>query len=350
MNDLVQEIRSIKEELGDNIVIPAHHYQRDEIVALADFLGDSYKLAVDCSKTDAQYILFCGVHFMAEGAAVVAGKHQLVVTPDPGAGCPMADMIDNNEAEKAYAAMSSLCPREIIPVIYMNSSASMKAFCGARNGAVCTSSNAVKIVRHYLDAGKSVFFSPDYNLGVNVANELGLTRDELVLINRDGTVQPGGSEDARLYIWDGYCHVHKSFSVDDILALRRQYSDIQIIVHPECTEQVVAEADFAGSTSMIYNRVKNAPAGTVWGIGTEHNFVSRIASECSDKTVVALKKSLCTDMNVTNLDSLATTIRAVGKHFRGEGELHNQVTVPESHRRDAKKAMERMIAIVEQAG
>ncbi len=347
MSSLFQEVQKIKDELGSEIVIPAHHYQKDEIVELADFLGDSYKLAVDCSKTDAKYILFCGVHFMAEGADILSGDQQMVVTPDLRAGCPMAEMIHTEEAQKAYTAMSSLCQQEIIPIIYMNSSAAMKAFCGSRNGTVCTSSNAAKIVKYYLDAGKSVFFSPDYNLGVNTANQLGLTEKDIVRVLQDGSLAEGDPEKAKLFIWDGYCCVHERFTVEDIVSLRRKFSDIQIVVHPECNENVVGAADYAGSTSMIYNTVKNSPSGTVWGIGTEYNFVARIASECQDKTVVPLRKSLCGDMNLTTLEKLAITMRSVQRHFNGEGPLLNQVTVSDSHLLDAKMALERMIDIVE---
>lgn len=347
MSDLYQEIKEIKEELGDHIVIPAHHYQKDEIVAFADFLGDSYKLAVDCSKTDSKYILFCGVHFMAEGAAVLAGEEQLVVTPDLDAGCPMADMVTAQAAEKASTAIVNRgCPTPV-PIVYMNSSAAVKAFCGAGNGTVCTSSNAAKIVSHYLDAGQSVLFFPDYNLGVNTAKQLGLTARDIATVNRDGTLGLGDFQGAKMFLWDGYCHVHKRFGTADITDLRKRFADIRIIVHPECKSDVVDNADYAGSTSMIYNTVKQAEPGTVWGIGTEHNFVARIAAQCPDKTVMPLQKSYCTDMNLITLEKMATTIRAIAAHFKGEGPLHNPVTVPEVHKRDARKALQQMIAIVE---
>lgn len=349
MDLLYKEIKRIKKKLGNNIVIPAHHYQMDEIVQLADFLGDSYKLAVDCSKTESKYILFCGVHFMAEGAAILSSDNQKVIAPDIQAGCPMADMITTKDAEKAYEAMSSQCQREIIPVVYMNSSASMKAFCGARKGTVCTSSNSMKIVKNFLDDGKSVFFSPDYNLGINTANQLNVPHKDIVTVTRDGSLQGGDPQSAKLFLWDGYCHVHKCFTVEDMTQLRSQYPDIRIIVHPECEEPVVNGADYSGSTSMIYNTVRDAAPGTVWGIGTEHNFVSRIAAEFKDKTVIPLQKSLCGDMNRTTLEKLARVMGAVEKHFKGEGELVNEVTVSKAHQQDAGKALKRMIAIVEAA-
>ncbi len=345
-----KQIKKIKNELGKDIVIPAHHYQRDEIVQLADFLGDSYKLAVDCSKTDATYILFCGVHFMAEGAAILAGEHQKVVVPDIKAGCPMAEMICTDDAERAYSNISRMCRRQIIPVVYMNSSAAMKAFCGARKGTVCTSSNAEKIVKSFLDNDQSVFFSPDYNLGINTADRLGLRPDEVVTIGLDGSLRGGNPKTAKLFLWDGYCYVHKCFTVEDIDRLRNQHPGIKIVVHPECETHVVEVSDYSGSTSMIYNTVRDAEPGTVWGIGTEYSFVSRIAGEFLDKTVVPIRKSLCTDMNRTTLESLGAVISSVEKHHKGEGALINEVTVSDGHKSDAEKALKRMIAIVEQIG
>ena len=345
-----EQIKKIKNALGKDLVIPAHHYQRDEIVQLADFLGDSYKLAVDCSKTDAAYILFCGVHFMAEGASILAGDHQKVVVPDLKAGCPMAEMIQTEDAERAYSKISTICQQEIIPVVYMNSSAAMKAFCGAREGTVCTSSNAEKIVKNFLDNGQSVFFSPDYNLGLNTAKRLGVSQDEVITIRLDGSLDGGNPKSAKLFLWDGYCYVHKCFTVEDIQRLRDQYPDIKIVVHPECGQPVVDASDDNGSTSMIYHTVRNAEPGTVWGIGTEYNFVSRIAAEFPDKTVVPIRQSLCTDMNLSTLESVATVMDSVEKHRQGQGELINEVTVSHEHKADAEKALKRMIAIVEHAG
>ncbi|MBF0200852.1 MAG: quinolinate synthase NadA [Desulfamplus sp.] len=347
MNTFYQEIKRIKEELGNNIVIPAHHYQRDEIVDFADFIGDSYKLALDCSKTDARYIVFCGVHFMAEGASVLAGHNQIVIAPDTGAGCPMADMIKTEDAGKAYDLLTRECPREIVPVVYMNSSAEMKAFCGARKGTVCTSSNAARIVKSFLDEGRSVLFSPDFNLGVNTANELGLAREEIALLNPNGTLKEGYPARAKMFLWPGFCYVHQCFSIEDITYLRKEYPDIRIIVHPECREEVVNAADHAGSTSMIYNTVRDSPPGTVWAIGTEYSFVNRMAWEFKEKTVVPLKKSLCTDMNRTTLEKLFNVMVSVERHFKGKGELYNVITVPESLRKDAGDALGRMMDIVE---
>lgn len=338
---------NIKKQLGSRLVIPAHHYELDEIVALSDFQGDSYKLAVDCSRARAEYIVFGGVSFMAEGAALLAGPDQKVLIPDPSAGCPMARMITASQAQKVHALLSERCHRQVIPIVYMNSHVDMKAFCGANDGTVCTSSNAAKIVKRFLDDGKSVFFSPDYNLGVNTANALGIPRDQQITVRRDGTLDGGDASSAKLFLWDGFCHVHKTFTTEDIARLRSQYADIQIIVHPECEEEVVTASDFSGSTSMIYNTVRDAAPGTTWGIGTEYRFVARMADTFTDKTIVPLKKSICDDMSKITLEKMTASLRSITAFSRGDGPLVHPVTVPEDLKKDAATALNRMIDIVE---
>ena len=338
---------TIKNRLGRSVVIPAHHYELDEIVELADFLGDSYKLAVDCSRTRAEYIVFGGVSFMAEGAALLAGPDQKVLIPDPQAGCPMAQMITGVQAKAVHGTISARCDRPVIPIVYMNSHADMKAFCGAHDGTVCTSSNASKIVKQFLDEGKSVFFSPDFNLGINTANTLGIPRHEVVTVRRDGTLEGGEPSSAKLFLWDGFCHVHKTFTLDDITQLRTKHPDIQIIVHPECEEAVVTASDYAGSTAMIYNTVKDAAPGTTWGIGTEYRFVARMADTFSDKTIIPLRESICHDMSRITLKKLAVSLQSIETFVRGDGPLIHPVTVPEALKKDATTALQRMIDIVE---
>ncbi|MCP4116936.1 MAG: quinolinate synthase NadA [Desulfobacteraceae bacterium] len=347
MKRIDEEIRKMKQDLGGSLVIPAHHYEMDEIVEFADFLGDSYKLAKDCSQTEAEYIVFGGVSFMAEGAALLAKNHQKVLLPDRSAGCPMAKMIDAQSAGKVYDEISKRCDREIIPMVYMNSYADMKAFCGARGGAVCTSSNSVKIVKHYLDAGKSVFFAPDYNLGVNTANALGLKKEELVTVRRDLSLEGGDPATAKMFLWDGFCYVHTRFTTGDVDRLREQYPDIKIIVHPECDASLVDISDHSGSTAMIYNTVRDSPAGTIWGIGTEYRFVERMAKEFTDKTIVPLRESICRDMSKITLDKLAASLRSVSRHAGGEEEGLDCITVPGEYQKDARTALQRMIDIVE---
>jgi len=352
---LKKEVMALKQTLGRSIVIPAHHYEMDEIVQMADFLGDSYKLAVDCAAADAEYIVFCGVMFMAEGAALLAKPHQKVVIPDMRAGCPMAEMISAVQAEEIHTTLSAMCDKEIIPIVYMNSYADMKAFCGARGGTVCTSSNASRIVKHFLDQGKSVFFAPDYNLGINTANQLKLNREQIVTVRQDLSIE-GDPKGAEMFVWDGFCHVHKVFTVDDIDSLRQQYSDsrehgsskINIIVHPECHESVVKAADYSGSTSMIWNSVKNGEPGSVWAIGTELRFVERMADQFKDKTILPLRRSICHNMSKITLEKLGATLKSVESHASdGTKELPNEITVAKEYRDDARKALQLMIDIVE---
>ena len=346
MND---DAVTIKHRLGSRVVIPAHHYELDEVVELADFLGDSYKLAVDCSRTQAEYIVFGGVSFMAEGAALLAGPDQKVLIPDPKAGCPMAQMITAPRAKAVHDHLSACCDRQIIPIVYMNSHADMKAFCGAHDGTVCTSSNASKIVKRFLDEDKSVFFSPDFNLGINTANDLGIPRDEVVTVRRDGTLEGADPSSARMFLWDGFCHVHKTFTLDDISRLRAKHPDIRIIVHPECEEAVVTASDYAGSTAMIYNTVRDAAPGTTWGIGTEYRFVARMAATFSDKTIIPLRESICHDMSRITLNKLTISLNSIEKFIKDEGPLIHPVTVSGELKKDARTALQRMIDIVEEA-
>lgn len=355
-DNLFKEVMAIKESLGNSVVIPAHHYEMDEIVKMADFLGDSYKLAVDCAATDAEYIVFCGVMFMAEGAALLSKPYQKVLIPDRTAGCPMAEMIDAVQAEKFYEKISSLCDQEIIPVVYMNSYADMKAFCGARGGTVCTSSNAAKIVKHFLDQGKSLFFTPDYNLGINTSNRLGLSKDEVVTVKRDFSLEGCNPKTAKMFLWDGFCHVHKVFTVEDINLFRHHYSDrgvnhkdINVIVHPECGEDVVNAADYSGSTSMIWKTVKDGRAGSVWAVGTELRFVERMADEFKDKTVEPLRKSICHNMSKITLEKLGKSLRLISDHLQNGDQVKlDQITVKDEYRENAKKALQLMIDIVEE--
>lgn len=361
-NHLLKEVMEIKQELGKSVVIPAHHYEMDEIVKMADFLGDSYKLAVDCAATDAEYIVFCGVMFMAEGAALLAKPHQKVLIPDKTAGCPMAEMVNAVQAEKIYSILSALCEREIIPIVYMNSYADMKAFCGAKNGTVCTSSNAAKIVRHFLDQGKSVFFAPDCNLGINTANKLDLDKSEVIAVKQDLSFNRENVENGKMFVWDGFCHVHKIFTLDDINSFRQNYSEkgfsdnnINVIVHPECSEAVVNAADYSGSTSMIWKTVKDGEPGSVWAVGTELRFVERMANVFKDKTVVPLRKSVCHNMSKITLEKLGDTLKIIQSQLSGNGEipepekieLINPIKVEEKYRDNAKKALQLMIDIVE---
>ena len=346
MTKIVEQIKELKNLLGNRVIIPAHHYQKIEIVRLSDFVGDSYKLAVDCSNTESEFIVFCGVKFMAEGAFFLAKKYQKIIMPDLNAGCPMADMIDSEIAEKLYKKLNKSCKREIIPIVYMNSYADMKSFCGEKDGCVCTSSNAGKIIEHYLSQDKAVFFSPDYNLGINTARQLKIPSEEIVKINRDLTTEPERDiENVRLFIWDGFCHVHKVFTTDDISKLRERYPGINIIVHPECDEEVVNSSDISGSTQKIYQTIKDSPQGSIWGVGTELNFVLRIADDFKDKKIIPLRNSPCKNMEKINLINLAQSLSSILDYQTGKDKLKFEINVHEQLRLHAQKALKKMIEI-----
>ncbi len=346
MKSIIDQIKNLKEELGSRIIIPAHHYQIPEIAALSDFVGDSYKLAVDCSRSDAEFIIFCGVFFMAEAADILSDQNQKVILPDRNAGCPMADQIDFTQMKSAFELIKKMTSKTIAPVVYMNSNAEVKSFCGQQGGSVCTSSNADRIVRYYLDQDKVVLFAPDFNLGINTARSLNLKQAEIATITRDIKLL-GDSEKAKFFLWDGFCHVHKKFEVSDIDGLRNTHRQIRIIVHPECDEEVVQAADDAGSTAKIYTEIEKSPAGSVWGVGTEYHFVQRISDEFPDKTVLPLRKSICGNMAKITLEKLLKSLLSVQSHLQNKSDLKGVVQVAEKTKTNAYKALRKMIEIVE---
>ncbi|MBN2436433.1 MAG: quinolinate synthase NadA [Spirochaetes bacterium] len=355
MKELIEQIKQYRKILGEDLVMPAHHYQRPEVVALSDFAGDSYKLAVEASRHTSDFILFCGVRFMAEGASVLAADNQKIVVPELLAGCPMADMIDKSMAQKAYDIISPLSNRRIAPVVYMNSYADVKSFCGEKDGAVCTSSNALKICSHFIEKGEAVFFFPDFNLGINTADTLGLKDDEVVRIGRDLVIEERVDyRNVKMYLWDGFCHVHKVFTVDDVKKAREQYSGIKIIVHPESDRAVVQASDMNGSTAFILDSIRDSEPGSVWGVGTEINFVRRIASDFGpksthNKTIVALRDSPCFNMEKTSLEKVAASLKSIVDYKNGKGELVTEIRVQPEFKDGAKKALQTMMDIVQKA-
>ncbi|MCK4654955.1 MAG: quinolinate synthase NadA [Candidatus Cloacimonetes bacterium] len=344
----IEQIKHIKNKLGDRVIIPAHHYQVPQIVALADFVGDSYKLALECSRTDSEFIIFCGVNFMAEVANILGKPHQKVLIPDISSGCPLADTIDGETVARVYKKISSLCERQVMPVVYINSSAEVKSFCGEKGGSVCTSSNAAKITEHFLDKGKAVFFSPDFNLGINTARKLQISDEKIVNVKRDSKLETTGNiKSGTLFIWDGSCYVHKEFTLADVESLRGKYPDINIIVHPECDEDVVNLADISSSTQKIYDEIKKAPSGSIWGVGTEYHFVERITREFSDRQIMPLRKSICVDMAKISPNRLLDSLVSVSNYLETKGTLKYEIKVPESFKENAALALKKMIQIVE---
>jgi quinolinate synthase len=345
---LKQYIIEAKKRVGNRLAIPAHHYINKDLVEIADFAGDSYKLAVDVSRSSAEFIVFCGVRFMADGAKVLAGENQHILHPDPEAGCPMAEMIDEETAEKAVEMIGKVCDREIIPLVYMNSYADSKSFCGRKGGAVCTSSNAEKIVRYYLDRGQSLFFFPDFHLGHNVAQQIGIDDSLVVKVGRNLTLEDGKNlKEGKMFLWDGFCPIHQEFEDKDVLLMRKNYPAAKIIVHPESKKSVVNLSDMSGSTQQIYDRIAKSPDGSVWVIGTETTFVKRIADTFENKTILPLKTSPCKNMVKLTLRNTAESIKSVEDYIAGTGPLINEVFVDKNLVENAKLALQKMIDIVE---
>lgn len=345
---MTEKILELKKSLGNKVFLPVHHYQRHEIVAAADLVGDSYKLAVEVSKSKAEYIVFCGVKFMAEGAAVLAQPHQKVIMPNTAAGCPMADMISGEQAEEALEKIAKLTGLTPAPVVYMNAYADMKAVCGRHGGSVCTSSNAELIITHYLKRNQPIFFTPDYCLGANTAKDLGIPDDKTAVISRSGAIECSGNpEETLIFLWDGNCRVHQRFTTDQIAQIRETHPSITVIVHPEVQPAVAQQADLSGSTQKIYQIIRDAKPGTVWGVGTEYNFVSRIAAEFSDKEIYPIFDSHCMNMERTTPEHLIAVLSSLKRGTITTEFPDNFITVSDEVKIDAAKSLNTMISIVQ---
>ncbi len=346
--DLVARARAAKAALGDRLFVLGHHYQRDEVIEFADVTGDSFKLARDAAgRPEAQYIVFCGVHFMAESADILTAPEQQVVLPDLAAGCSMADMARLAQVEDCWDALTDAGVAEsVVPVTYMNSSADIKAFCGRHGGAVCTSSNADVALEWAFTQrpDAKVLFLPDQHLGRNTAVlKLGLGLDDCVVWDPrqpDGGVAPEALARARMILWKGHCSVHGRFSVDVVDELRARQPGIQILVHPECTHEVVTRADLVGSTEFIIKTIEAAPTGSSWAIGTELNLVQRLARARPDLDIAFLDRNVCycSTMNRIDLPHLVWALESLV-----DGVVVNRITVEPETERWAKVALQRML-------
>jgi quinolinate synthase len=361
-DEMDARIAAAKEKLGERLVILGHHYQRDEVIKFADYIGDSYKLAHQVAKhPDADFIVFCGVHFMAESADVLSAPHQQVILPDLAAGCSMADMADPeqlemcwNDLEQMGILRSAAAPAQgdhaskaaVVPVTYINSSASIKAFCGEHGGVVCTSSNAAATLKWAWERGERVLFLPDQHLGRNTGYKLGVPLDEMVVWDPNeiwGGLEPDAVRRARLLLWKGHCSVHARFTVRQIENLRAQHPGIRVIVHPEVTWDVVQAADDAGSTEYIIQQVKSSPAGSIWAVGTEIHLVNRLAQEVQpERTVLSLDQfgCLCSTMFRVSPNHLLWILEGLV-----EGKVHNRIVVPADRTHWTKVALDRMLSI-----
>jgi quinolinate synthase len=335
--------------MSKKYVIAAHHYQTPEIVERADMVGDSYRLAVEAAKLDAEYTILCGVRFMAESVAILAQAGQKVLMPEIAAGCPMADMVSREDAVRALATIREQTGKDTVPITYMNSWADTKAFTGEEGGSICTSGNADKIVRHYLEQGKNVFFLPDYNLGMNTARKLGINREQICAVRRDGSLDASSEAlpHTRVFLWDGFCPIHMAFRPNEMIDLRARHPGMTIIVHPECTPETANAANMTGSTEQIYRALKEAPAGSTWAVGTEICFVQRMAQEFPNKQILPLTVSRCKNMSMTSEESLDNLEALLTRHLAGEKQELPLITVPEEYIQPARAALETMVRITE---
>ena len=347
--ELDRRITAARAQLGERLLILGHHYQRDEIIKYADLRGDSFKLAQNAAaRPAADYIVFCGVHFMAESADVLSGAHQKVILPNPAAGCSMADMANIAEVEECWEQLLDQLGEDaaIIPVTYMNSTAKLKAFCGEHGGVVCTSSNAPKVMQWAFTQGKRVLFFPDEHLGHNTALAYGIEPEQMFVWNpKDPMASDTADEEiarAKIILWKGYCSTHMRFSLEQIEKARAEYPGIKVLVHPECRHEVVAAADFYGSTGYIIKQVEKAPAGSQWAIGTEINLVRRLANEHPEQLIFCLDPVICPCSTMYRIHPayLAWVLEGLLKD-----EVINQVSVAGQTAHWARVALERMLAL-----
>ncbi|MER5460877.1 quinolinate synthase NadA [Streptomyces sp. NPDC002668] len=346
--DLVERARAAKEKLGDKVFVLGHHYQRDEVIQFADVTGDSFKLAKDAAaRPEAEYIVFCGVHFMAESADILTSDDQKVVLPDLAAGCSMADMATAEQVAECWDVLAEAgIAEQVVPVSYMNSSADIKAFTGKHGGTICTSSNAKRALDWAFEQGEKVLFLPDQHLGRNTAvREMGMSLDDCVLYNPhkpNGGLTAEQLRDAKMILWRGHCSVHGRFSLDSVNDVRERIPGVNVLVHPECKHEVVSASDYVGSTEYIIKTLEAAPAGSKWAIGTELNLVRRVANAHPDKEIVFLDKTVCfcSTMNRIDLPHLVWALESLA-----EGNLVNRIQVDKETESFAKLALERMLAL-----
>ncbi|GAB3644553.1 quinolinate synthase [Glycomyces tarimensis] len=346
--DLVERARAAKATLGGNVFILGHHYQRDEVIQFADVTGDSFKLAQQAAaRPDAEYIVFCGVHFMAESADILTGEHQRVVLPDLAAGCSMADMATAPQVEQCWEDLRAAGIAETtVPMTYMNSSAAIKGFVGREGGVVCTSSNAERALRWAYERGDKVLFLPDQHLGRNtVVREMGFGLEDCVLYNPhkpNGGLTDEELRSAKIILWKGHCSVHGRFTLECVNEMRERKPGVNILVHPECKHEVVDAADYVGSTEYIIKTLDAAEPGSSWAVGTELNLVRRLANAHPDKEISFLDRTVCycSTMNRIDLPHLVWALEELVA-----GRVPNQITVDVETAKHARAALDRMLQL-----
>jgi len=346
-DEMVRRITEARAALGTRLVILGHHYQRDEVIQFADYTGDSFKLARQiASRPEADFIVFCGVHFMAESADVLCAPHQQVILPDLAAGCSMADMADPDQLESCWEELGQMGISGVVPVTYINSAASIKSFVGARGGTVCTSSNAMATLKWGFKQGEKILFLPDQHLGRNTAYKMGIGLDEMVVWDPNeifGGLDPEQAQRAKMILWKGHCSVHERFTAKQIATVRQQHPGIRVIVHPEVPWDVVQAADDSGSTEYIIRTVSNSPEGSAWAVGTEVHLVNRLAQQLApSRTVISLDQfgCLCSTMFRVSPNHLLWILDELV-----EGRVRNRIVVPDDQKHWNRVALERMLSI-----
>lgn len=348
-SQLHERAKSARSALGTRVFVLGHHYQRDEVIEYADVTGDSFKLARDAAaRPDSPYIIFCGVHFMAESADILTSQNQTVILPDLAAGCSMADMANYEQVTQCWNVLKELgVAEQTIPVTYMNSSAAIKAFTGEHGGTVCTSSNAKTTLTWAFTQGEKVLFLPDQHLGRNTAVlSMGMELNDCVVWNpwkSRGGLTDQQIKSAKMILWRGHCSVHARFSLESINEVRTRIKDVQVIVHPECQHEVALNADVIGSTEQIIRTITQSPAGSKWAVGTELNLVKRLAQNNPDKEIVFLDKAVCycSTMNRIDLPHLVWAMESLV-----EGRVVNEIKVPDRTAHFARVALDRMLTLV----
>ncbi len=344
--ELYERIQAAKKTLGGRVAILGHHYQRDDVICHADITGDSFKLSQLASeRNEAEYLIFCGVHFMAESADILSAEHQQVILPDMAAGCSMADMAKLDQVEEAWEQLQQLGITDVMPVTYMNSAANIKAFCGRHEGVVCTSSNALPLYKWAFAQKEKLFFFPDEHLGRNTGIKYGIPLDKMVVW--DPRLELGGNtaeqlQQARIILWKGFCSVHGRFQARHVDDRRAEHPGIKVLVHPECRYEVVEKSDLNGSTEFIIKTIAEAPVGSKWAVGTELNLVNRLAKRHPDKLVTLLAPDLCMCATMFRIapENLCWSLENLV-----DGHVVNQIKVDEETAQWAKVALDRMLAI-----
>lgn len=336
-------VKELKAWFGDRLFVPCHHYQKDEIVPFADETGDSLQLAQrSAANRQAEYIVFCGVHFMAETADILTDDRQTVILPDMRAGCSMADMADIHQTERAWEKLQHTFGDTILPLTYVNSTAAIKAFCGINGGATVTSSNAKKMLKWAFTQKERILFLPDQHLGRNTAYDLGIPLQQMAVWDpeTEKLTYEGKIEDTKVILWKGHCSVHEKFTMENVRHIRESDPEMKIIVHPECTFDVVQAADVSGSTNQIIRTLENAPSGSKWAVGTEMNLVNRLSQQHRDKTVISLNPNMCPCLTMNRID-LPHFLWAL--ESLAEGKVINRIRVDQKTAEAASLALKRML-------